>query len=181
MKRTVIRVASVDPDIDPGVLRRLVSRLPPVFSARCEIDSLTLDTSAAFLPARNQYFSAALLSQMHRIPLTPATRILGITSLDLCVPVLTFAFGEAQLGGPCAIVSIHRLRDEFYGLPGDGDRLEERLLKEAVHELGHTFGLRHCDNWACAMSSSHSVERLDYKTAEFCDTCRMRAAIERLA
>ena len=175
MKRTTIRVASVDPDIGSVVLRRLVARLAPVFSARCEIDSLTLDTRAAFLPARSQYFSAALLAQMHRIPLAPATRLLGITSLDLCVPVLTFVFGEAQLGGPCAIVSIHRLRDEFYGLPGDGDRLEERLLKEALHELGHTFGLRHCDNWACAMSSSHSVERLDYKTAEYCDTCTKRA------
>lgn len=175
MKRATIRVASIDPEVDPIVLDRLASRLSPVFPARCEIDEMTLDPSAAFLPARNQYFSAALLGQMHRIPLAPATRLLGITSLDLCVPVLTFVFGEAQLGGPCAIVSIHRLRDEFYGLPADGSRLDERLLKEAVHEIGHTFGLRHCDNWECAMSSSHSVESLDYKAAEFCDSCRRRA------
>ena len=171
MKRSTIRVVSVDPGVDQIVLQRLALRLAPVFPAHCEIDSMTLDASAAFLPARNQYFSAVLLAQLHRIPLAPATRLLAITSLDLCVPVLTFVFGEAQLGGPCAIVSTHRLRDEFYGLPADSSRLDERLLKEAIHEIGHTFGLRHCDNWECCMSSSHSVERIDYKAAEFCTAC----------
>jgi len=178
MKRATIRVASLDPGVDATVLSRLASRLPPVFPARCRIETLALDVDVAFLPARNQYISSALLAQMHRIPLTPGTHLLGITSLDLCVPVLTFVFGEAQLGGPCAIVSTHRLRDEFYGLPADGDRLGDRLLKEAIHEIGHTFGLRHCDNWACAMSSSHSVERLDYREAEFCSACRAASGIK---
>ncbi|MBI4462937.1 MAG: archemetzincin, partial [Acidobacteria bacterium] len=65
-------------------------------------------------------------------------RLLGITALDLYVPVLTFVFGEAQLSGRCALVSAHRLREEFYGLPPSNDLFHERLVKEAVHELGHT-------------------------------------------
>ncbi len=99
------------------------------------------------------------------------TRLLGVSELDLFVPVLTFVFGEAQLQGPCALISLHRLREEFYGLPARPDLLLERAIKEAVHELGHTFGLRHCPNWSCVMASTHAVERLDLKSAEFCASC----------
>jgi archaemetzincin len=87
------------------------------------------------------------------------------------VPVLTFVFGEAQLDGNCAVVSMARLKEEFYGLPPREDLLHDRLVKEAAHELGHTFGLRHCGDWRCVMASSHAVERLDIKGAEFCKSC----------
>ena len=82
------------------------------------------------------------------------------------------AFGEAQLDGNCAVVSMARLGDEFYGLPAREDLMRERLVKEAGHELGHTFGLRHCADWRCVMASSHAVERLDVKGAAFCPRCR---------
>jgi archaemetzincin len=88
------------------------------------------------------------------------------------VPVLTFVFGEAQLDGNCALVSTARLKEEFYGMPPRRELARERLIKEAVHELGHTFGLRHCADWRCVMSSSHAVERLDVKGAAFCALCR---------
>jgi archaemetzincin len=102
----------------------------------------------------------------------PGTRVLGVTGCDLYVPVLTFVFGEAQLDGSCALISTARLSDEFYGLPPREDLLRERVVKEAAHELGHTFGLRHCGDWHCVMASSHAVERLDVKTADFCAACR---------
>jgi archaemetzincin len=70
-------------------------------------------------------------------------------------------FGEAQMGGPCAVVSMHRLNQEFYGLPADKNMLRERLLKEAVHEIGHTLNLTHGDDYRCAMAPSHAVEWID--------------------
>jgi archaemetzincin len=91
--------------------------------------------------------------------------------MDLYIPVLTFVFGEAQLKDGAAVVSAHRLRQEFYGMPADTDLLHERLLKEALHELGHTYGLRHCPDYTCVMSSSTGVERIDLKNAEFCPNC----------
>ncbi len=91
--------------------------------------------------------------------------------MDLYIPVLTFVFGEAQLSDGGAVVSTHRLRQEFYGLPADLELLRERLLKEALHELGHTYGLRHCPDYLCVMSSSNGVERIDLKRAEFCPAC----------
>ena len=70
------------------------------------------------------------------------------------------------------MVSAHRLTQEFYGLPQDPELLRARLLKEAVHELGHTFSLSHCEDYECVMAASHAVERIDLKTSRFCAECR---------
>jgi len=94
-----------------------------------------------------------------------------VTEVDLFIPILTFVFGEAQLGDTGALVSTHRLRPEFYGMPNDPELLRVRLLKEALHELGHTLGLQHCPDYLCVMSASHSVERIDLKRAGFCKAC----------
>jgi len=101
-------------------------------------------------------------------------RLLAVTDADLYIPILTFVFGEAQLGGKCALVSTHRLRQEFYGLPPDRDLLMERLLKESVHELGHTVELTHCDDYRCVMAASHAVEWIDLKDSTFCPECEAR-------
>jgi archaemetzincin len=153
------------------LLGDLAVKLAATFRMECRVRPGRLDVEFARDPQRNQFYSTAILRCL--LPLAePGARLLAVTSLDLYVPVLTFVFGEAQLEGPCAVVSLHRLREEFYGLPPNDALLRERLLKEAVHELGHTFGLRHCDDWQCVMTSSHAVERLDVKGADFCRYCR---------
>lgn len=157
-----------------GVAVELLDDLAAVLASQlhfsCHVHVTAVDAGFAYDARRNQYHSTAILK--HLIEAGPRQeRILGVTALDLFVPVLTFVFGEAQMNGRAALVSTHRLREEFYGLPRRADLLFERLVKEAVHELGHTFGLRHCSDWRCVMTSSHGVERLDVKSAEFCSTC----------
>jgi len=88
------------------------------------------------------------------------------------VPMLTFVFGQAQLGGRVAIVSLARLRQEFYGLPADPILVRERAVKEALHEMGHAFGLVHCVDPLCAMSLSTQVEQVDAKLPDVCPSCR---------
>jgi archaemetzincin len=97
--------------------------------------------------------------------------MLGVTAVDLYIPILTFVFGEAQMAGPCAVVSAHRLRQEFYGLPPDPDLLRHRLLKESVHEIGHTLNLTHCEDYTCVMAPSHAVEWIDLKESSLCAAC----------
>lgn len=164
-------------DLNPLLLESLPRKLASAFRANCQIRPESLDATFALDSRRDQYHSTAILQAMQ--PLANGRRILAVTSLDLFVPVLTFVFGEAQLAGNCAVVSIHRLREEVYGLPPNPALLAERLVKEAVHELGHTFGLRHCDDWSCAMASSHSVEWLDVKGADLCPACRKALAAVR--
>ncbi len=153
------------------LLEHLAAALARIFQAPCQIRPEIFDVSFALDAGRQQYYSTAILQRMER-RCDPDARTLGVTACDLFVPVLTFVFGEAQLDGLCAAVSLARLREEAYGMPHQEALLRQRLLKEAVHELGHTFGLRHCADWRCVMTSSHAVERLDVKGAEFCGTCR---------
>ena len=154
-----------------NLLEYLAAALARAFDTPCRIRPDIFDISFALDRGRQQYYSTAILQRLDRHG-DPGARVLGVTACDLYVPVLTFVFGEAQLEGDCAAVSIARLKEEAYGLPAREDLLRDRLVKEAVHELGHTFGLRHCADWRCVMTSSHSVERLDVKGAGFCEACR---------
>ena len=159
--------------VSPGLndLEHLAAALARTFRTPCRIRPETLDVSFSLDLRRQQYYSTAIIQRLERMA-DPDARVLGVTACDLYVPVLTFVFGEAQLDGNCAVVSTARLHEEFYGLPARAHLLRERLVKEASHELGHTFGLRHCADWRCVMTSSHAVERLDVKEAEFCAVCR---------
>jgi len=157
---------------DPALARELAQQLEAEFQVRCELLSRVADPEFAFHPERQQYHSSEILAWMES-QITPVTwRLLALTAADLYIPILTFVFGEARLDGRTAVVSTHRLRQEFYGLPPDSELLRQRLVREAVHELGHTFALRHCDDWQCAMSSSSSVEAIDLKGPALCPMCR---------
>ena len=118
-----------------GHLREGVSR---EFAAQCAILDAEPEPAFAFNNARQQYSSTEILAFMMRREIPDGWRILGITALDLYIPILTFVFGEAQLPGHCAVVSSFRLRQEFYGLPPDAALFRGRVLKESIHELGPT-------------------------------------------
>jgi archaemetzincin len=143
-----------------------------------EFEVLEAETnfSTAYNFSREQYLSTQILKLISDRIAPETWRVLGVTSVDLYIPILTFVFGEAQLQGKSAIVSTYRLRQEFYGLPPDEQAMNQRLLKEAAHELGHTLGLTHCDDTECVMSPSHSVEWIDLKSSHFCGTCAAAAA-----
>lgn len=159
---------------DPPLLEWLAQSLAEKFHVRTEILSPALDPAFALHAERQQYHSSEILASMQRYISGSTWRLLGITQLDLYIPILTFVFGEAQLGGKSAVVSYHRLRQEFYGLPQDVDLLANRLLVESVHELGHTLRLTHCHDYQCAMAPSHTVEWIDIKDSGFCEDCLAR-------
>lgn len=162
--------------VDGRLLDNVSKALAREFRTRCAVGEAPLDAAFAHHPERNQYHSTAILERLSRANGEKEVAV-GVTNLDLYIPILTFVFGEAHLGGSCAVVSYHRLRQEYYGMPADGALLSERLVKEAVHEVGHTVGLTHCDDYACVMAASHSVEWLDLKGASMCDECRDKAGI----
>ena len=160
---------------EPQLLEWLAQALGDKFRVRCEVLPAALDPAFALHAERQQYHSSEILAAMQRYVNGSTWRLLGISQADLYIPILTFVFGEAQLGGSAAIVSYHRLRQEFYGLPADTDVLANRLLIESVHELGHTMQLTHCQDFQCAMAPSHAVERIDIKDSGFCEECLKRA------
>jgi archaemetzincin len=130
-----------------------------------------VDPEFALDERRGQYHSTLLLHHLEQHFDARSGPLLGITPHDLFIPILTFVFGEALLRGPAAVVSLHRLRPEFYGLPPDPELLLQRLGTEAIHELGHTRGLLHCGDYACAMHASHAADEIDVKGPGLCAAC----------
>ena len=161
-------------DLPAGMLQWLAPALANILRVRCEILPYSLKPTFAFHTERQQYHSSELLGRMQDHLRSVTWRMLGVTGVDLYIPILTFVFGEAQMGGPCAVVSAHRLRQEFYGLRADSTVFLERLLKESVHEIGHTLDLTHCEDYRCAMAPSHAVEWIDLKEGALCATCTNR-------
>ena len=160
---------------DTRLLEWLQQALSDKFRVPAEVLAPALDPAFAVHAERQQYHSSEILGAMQKHVSRDTWRLLGVTERDLYIPILTFVFGEAQMGGQSAIVSYHRLTQQFYGLPADMDVLANRVLIESVHELGHTLHLTHCQEFRCAMSSSHSVEYIDLKDSGFCDDCLAKA------
>ena len=160
--------------VELALLERLRMSLSAELKTTCTVEFHSVDPAVAFHPERQQYHSTQMLDALAATARDGEVN-LGVTSVDLYIPILTFVFGEARVAGCCAIVSTHRLRQSFYGLPPDEDLEFDRLLKEAVHELGHTMGLHHCQDYECVMASSHGVERIDLKKWTLCKSCKAGA------
>lgn len=161
-------------NVDLALLEELRRTIPQTLEVDCEILTNHLDPAPAYHPERQQFHSSEILQRMQSLVRPQDWRLLAIADVDLYIPILKYVFGEAQMGGPCALVSTHRLRQEFYGLESDDDLLRQRLLKECIHELGHTLDLRHCPDYRCVMASSHAVEWIDLKESAFCEPCRLQ-------
>jgi archaemetzincin len=170
----VLHLVPIYCGVSRDMLVPLAERLSDVFRMRVEQHPPGFDPELAFDATRGQYNSRILLAQLLNQQARGATRVLGVAGVDLFIPVLTFVFGEAQLDGSVAVVSTFRLNSEIYGLPADRPQLFERLCKEAIHELGHTYNLLHCHAPSCVMNSSTLVDAIDQKSAHFCDACRER-------
>jgi archaemetzincin len=166
-------------DVAPGAVEAAASSASDHFGFAVEISDPVPSLEDAWDPRRLQYQSVLLMRALAAMPRIGAARVLGITTCDLFIPALTFVFGQAQLDGALALVSVARLRPGFYGLPEDPELFRNRTRKEVAHELGHTMGLIHCPERVCAMSLSTTIYQVDAKRDLFCDTCR-RLIDERL-
>jgi archaemetzincin len=157
-------------NIADEMMEELKDRVGVIFHCPVEIKAGFSDLAQAYNPERKQYLSSKLLATLGKSE--RGERVVGIADVDLYVPRLNFVFGEADMVSGTAIVSLCRLRPEYYGLAPDEALFLERATKEIVHELGHTFGLGHCPNNKCVMHFSNSLADTDVKEAHFCHKCR---------
>jgi archaemetzincin len=137
-----------------------------------------LDLSEYYDPARRQYNGNLLLKIVDSQYGSGSIKTFGLFYVDLFIPILTYIFGQAFLGGRTAIASIYRLSNERYGMKEIDNYLLSRFTKEVIHELGHTFGLIHCHVPACVMGSSTYVEDIDQKSSTLCNKCRSELMCE---
>jgi len=160
--------------VDEAYTEDLAYRLGVDFPFDIGIATKTIDPAFAYESSRNQYLSTNILQHLAELKLDKDLGgiYMGLTNVDLFIPILTYVFGESLLNSTAAVVSTYRLNPQLYGLPLDRALLMDRLEKTAIHELGHSFGLRHCPDPRCVMRASNVVEGVDLKGKEFCQMCR---------
>ena len=171
--------------IDMQAISRIQESLNSIFSgSECQVTGEDIRLpEQAFNEMRKQHDSHLVLKKVKDYAQShdEFNRILGIVDVDIFIPRLNFVLGEAECPGKTALISLWRLRPEFYGLSPNDELLYERSAKEAVHELGHTFGLQHCANPFCVMHFSNSIHDTDVKKNFFCSRClaEVEAALTR--
>jgi archaemetzincin len=175
MKIGILRIGQTD----AYAIARIQETLDTVFARARSIlfaESIPVPKEA-FSEARNQYRSDVILKTVHNCAEKEGAfdRVLGVTDVDLFVSRLNFVFGQAEYPGKSALISLWRLRPEFYGRTADMEVFAERSAKEAVHELGHTLGLKHCSNPYCVMYFSKTIFDTDRKQTLFCNRCYLKA------
>jgi archaemetzincin len=167
--------------VDSHVINRVQENLTMIFpKTKCAAISETMPIpSEAFSNTRQQYRSDMILSKVHNYADKDKAldHVLGIVDVDIFVPKLNFVFGEAECPGKAALISLWRLRPEFYSKASNMELFLERTTKEAVHELGHSLGLRHCSNPFCVMYFSNSIFETDRKQSLFCTKCYLKAEV----
>jgi archaemetzincin len=156
-------------DVDSYVLHELQKLLGNSFGCPVEIGTTTDIPERAYRKGRGQYLASMMLDVLKAINTSQDERKLGVIDADLYAPGLNFVFGQADPDYGVAIISLCRLRQE---LPPDRKLFLDRTCKEAVHELGHTFGLVHCPKTRCVMHFSSSISDTDLKSMAFCSQCQ---------
>ncbi|MFP4000789.1 MAG: archaemetzincin family Zn-dependent metalloprotease [Thermoplasmata archaeon] len=167
----ILRGEGVSPDVIEAIseeIRRIYSGILD----EVKTDDVFEVTAKAYDGGRDQYRADIVLGEVLSECGSGESKVLAVVDADLYSEGLNFVFGQAQKPGKIALISLHRLRPNFWGGRKDEDLFLRRAVKEAVHELGHTFGLDHCDNRACVMTFSNRIAHTDRKKPSFCESCR---------
>ncbi len=155
--------------------------LARTFLVHCVVEDTIQLPPEAYEPSRRQFHAGALLELVrhHAAQQRWTGKTLGLTVADVFLPRLNFVFGVSSSGGSAALVATARLHPEFWGLPANPASLNQRIEKEAIHEVGHAFGLGHCANPTCVMRPSNRLLDTDRKSAALCDACYERCTVAR--
>ena len=160
-------------NFDSSFLRKIAEAASSEFRLSPVTREGYLDLSTCYDAGRRQYDGNMILKTVDELYGNDFSRTLGIFSVDIFIPILTFIFGQAYLNGRTGIASVFRLSNERYGMDRNDDLLLERAVKEVIHELGHTMGLIHCHNPDCVMRSVTYVEDIDQKSWSLCRKCKL--------
>jgi archaemetzincin len=157
-------------ELSTELIEAVSSEIKQVFGFSTETSPILQDLSFALDENRNQFHSTAILDRLAASIPSQVIRVLAIAQVDLFIPILTHVYGEAQLGGAACIVSTFRLNEGRSGI-NISRKYIDRIVKEAIHELGHTFNLRHCPEQTCIMHYCRNEEDVDRKSDQLCRYC----------
>lgn len=164
-----------------GILDDFSFVIPPLLAAfRFEKDtSVMINKAISQIPKelcdskRNQYQSDHLLMWLQQtFEPSASTKLLAVCDFDAYFGKYNFCFGEAIISGKISAIYLARLLPLHSNVDKKFLNLfQDRIVKEAIHEIGHNFGLRHCSRDHCIMFKSRTISDTDKKNSEFCMSC----------
>ena len=153
--------------VDATILSIVAANLQAILRLNVKIQVPLSAPDYAFLPSRGQYESNKIIRHLSAIE--SHLLVLGIVDVDICTPILTFIYGESQLGGKTALISVYRITDD------DDEKTYHRAAKISLHEVGHLLGIAHCPSPDCLMAFSNNLDKLDALPLRFCQSCEYEA------
>ena len=159
-------------DINTDILDSVGKEIERLFHFPTTNAPVLSDVAFAYDENRDQYHSTRILEKLSECTPANALKLIAIVDVDLFIPILTHVFGEAQLGGRTCVISLFRLKEDLDPAENNPAYLC-RIIKEAVHELGHCFNLRHCRDPACIMNYCRSIQDVDRRSEQLCRYCRV--------
>lgn len=175
----LIRIIPIG-NISDKLLGGVCAELKDILDAECKVSTALQIPQDAFNVWKKQYDAVKIIDSLRSREkfIDKSIATLGVTDKDIFYNGLNFVFGVEEPTTSYGVISIARLRPEFYGKRPNPAVLQERTVKEAIHEIGHYFGLDHCTHPFCVMSFSPSVEDVDKKQKSLCNNCRLKLSIK---
>lgn len=161
-------------EVDYGVVNRLATNLVSIFNTGVDILQGMKIPKEAYNRTRGQYYSTVILNKLELLRSSSREKILGVLDEDLYIPSAGFVYGDADYDGKVAVLSLHRLKQQSLDMFDDEKLFLFRTVKEAVHQLGHLLGLKHCPNPRCVMHFTNSLLEADGKSEKLCDNCKRK-------
>ncbi len=172
----LIRLISIG-EVDKNIISAVLSDISGVYSLRARFLGSITPPHEAYNQWRKQWDAEKILEKLSNTSgkhIDQTIPCIGITELDIYYNKLNFVFALEDPFEGTGIISIARLREEFYDNPPNFTKLVERTIKEILHVLGHLLGLEHCSKEFCVMAFSPSVNDIDKKEMRYCDSCILK-------
>ena len=159
-------------EVEFMLVNRLATNIGPIFGRAVDIIKGMKVPEESYNVVRNQFYASIINAKLERVKANSREFILGVCEDDIYLPDEAFVLGYSDAVLGAAVISLYRIRQEFYGLPEDEMKIYSRLLKQSVHHSAHLFGLPSCRNPKCVNYYSQDMFHIDEKNENFCDICR---------
>ncbi len=157
-------------EIDENLVKALKQRLEQTFKHPVDVKYKADNLEYAYDSRRKQYGSPRLLSRLRRRKKNPDDKIMGVVDVDLYSPGYDFVYGEAEISSGIATLSVYRLLGKSRQRNSVSKLIVARVVREAIHEVGHLYGLGHCTS-KCAMRACTCLAEVDKAGNKFCPEC----------
>lgn len=171
LKRAKIVVVPLG-EVEFMLVNRLATNIGPIFGRSVDILKGMRVPDESYNVVRNQYYASIIHAKLERVKANPHEYVLGVCEEDIYLPDEAYVIGHSDAILGAAVVSLFRIRQEFYGLPENDALVYARMFKQAVHFTAHLFGLPSCRNPKCVNYFSQDMFDIDNKGEKLCDICK---------